>query len=270
MNAFENFLKLINIKMETPTPYGWFHFLWLAIMIIASIVVGVYAKKATQKQNKIFLISISLIMIAFEIYKQLSFSFNVDSGAWSYQWYSFPFQFCSVPMYVMLLAGVLKEGKFRDCLYSFLGTYGLFAGMAVMLMPGDVFTSTLGINIQTMLHHSEMFVVGIYILASGKFKFDFKTLLKGFYVFLVVLGMALILNIIVFNSGVLNGQTFNMFFISPYFPCTLFGFSAIYGKVPYVIFLLIYIIAFTLASYIVLLISRLISIIKKHKKIMKK
>jgi hypothetical protein len=65
-------------------------------------------------------------------------------------------------MYVGLLAGLLKEGKVRRALYSFLGTFCLFAGLAVMVYPNDVFTSTLGISIQTMVHHGGMTVLGIY------------------------------------------------------------------------------------------------------------
>jgi hypothetical protein len=49
-----------------------------------------------------------------------------------------------------------------------------------------------------------------------------------------------------------------MFFVSPYFDCTLPVLSAIYPKVPYIAFLLIYNIGFAIVSLIVYSIQKLI------------
>ena len=48
-----------------------------------------------------------LIIILFLI----NFSFNYDSlhTWWNYQWYAFPFQFCSTPMYVGLIAALTNS-----------------------------------------------------------------------------------------------------------------------------------------------------------------
>ena len=82
-------------------------------------------------------------------------------------------------MYIFLIAALIKKGKVQDSLFAFLGTYALFAGLAVMLYPNDVFTTTIGINIQTMVHHGLMLVGGVYILASGRAKLEHKTILKS-------------------------------------------------------------------------------------------
>ena len=50
-----------------------------------------------------------------------------------------------------------------------------------------------------------------------------------------------ILNEIMFYSGILGDETFNMFFISPYFQTTLPVYCNIQPKVPYPIFLFLYI-----------------------------
>jgi hypothetical protein len=47
-------------------------------------------------------------------------------------------------------------------------------------------------------------------------------------------------------------ETFNMFFISPHFPCTLPVLSGIYGKIPYPAFLLLYLVGFALIAAIIL------------------
>lgn len=59
-------------------------------------------------------------------------------------------------------------------------------------------------------------------------------------------------------------DTFNMFFIGPYFPNHLPILSGIYVSAPYTIFLLVYIFGFTLVSYIILLCAKVLSIVKNE------
>ena len=54
-----------------------------------------------------------------------------DGLSYNYAWYAFPWQFCSTPMYIGLLAG-LSKGKLHDHFCAYLATFALFAGTAVM------------------------------------------------------------------------------------------------------------------------------------------
>jgi len=83
-------------------------------------------RHSNDKQDKNILLVCSIIMLAFEVYKQLVFT--VEKDVWDYQWYVFPFQFCSVPMYVAFITAFLKPGKVKNAMYNFLGTFGLFVG----------------------------------------------------------------------------------------------------------------------------------------------
>jgi len=67
--------------------------------------------------------------------------------------------------------------------------------------------------------------------------------------FLVLICAAQMLNAVV---PTFTDETFNMFYISWKFDCTLPVLSAIYPKVPYVVFLLLYIIGFSIAAAIVM------------------
>ena len=60
----------------------------------------------------------------------------------------------------------------------------------------------------------------------------------------------MILNVTFVKSGITGGSTFNMFFISPYFPCTLPVLSEIYPVVPYPVFLLLYVLGFITLGFI--------------------
>lgn len=207
-------------------------------------------------------------MICLELYKQFIFSYSIVDGVitWEYQWYAFPFQFCSTPMYVALIGSLVKKGKFQECLYSFLATFGLFGGLIVMLVPSTVFMEYIGINIQTMVHHGLMIVIGVVLLSSKAVKLEHKTILKAGYVFLCLTALALLMNCLYVWYG--GTHDFNMFYISPYKESELLVFKDIQKVVPYAIFLLSYIVGFSLAGYIVLLIAMLINyIILSRKKV---
>ena len=52
---------------------------------------------------------------------------------------------------------------------------------------------------------------------SENVKVEKQDMIDGFKVFLVFALLAEILNITVYNMDILNGEEFNMFYISPYF-----------------------------------------------------
>ncbi len=251
---FEKILTVLNAQMTEPSLYGWFHWLCLFALLGACALVCVKAKNLNDKQFDIVLGSIAGLLIALEIYKQFNFAYNPDDDSWAFHWGAFPFQFCSTPMYVMLAAVFIKKQSIREALYCFLGTYGLFAGAAVMLYPSTVFTETIGINLQTMIHHGAMVVVGVMMYTCRKIPASKQTALKGMPVFVVLVTIALIMNILYGEFGNPD-YDFNMFYISPYGSCLLPVFEAIQKSVPYIVFLGLYIVGFTVAAYLMSLLA---------------
>lgn len=256
MAFWKEVLRLLDLEMERPTMYGWFHLLWFALSIAVGVVLCVRFKQGTEKQARRIVLITAIVVTLLEIYKQINYSFSYEGDviAFSYQWYAFPWQFCSMPMYVGLLAGVTK-GKVHRCLCAFLATYAVFAGLCVMLYPVDVFTKTIGISIQTMVCHGSMITVGIYLLYTNYVKSDHKTLLQGLLVFVAAVLSATVLNEIAYRTGLTEEHYFNMFYISPHADPHLPVYSTVQELVPYPWCLLIYIAAFTLAAYAILLIS---------------
>ena len=247
-------LEFLNANMNRPIPYGplsqgWFHYASLALVIVGSIIAITRMKNMSDQKLKKVLLVFSLILIAFEVYKQVIFSYQSN---WDYPWYIFPFQFCSTPMYVALIAGLSRNKKVFDALKTFLATFGLFAGIAVMLYPMTVFVNTVGINIQTMVHHGGMAIIGLGLLAN-QVKLESKSILKASAVFSILVGIALLMNT-VFNMWIHDG-TFNMFFINPLFENGLPILGLFQPLVPAPIFILIYIFGFSLLAYIMLLIG---------------
>ena len=256
MAFWKEILQFLNLDMETPTMFGWFHILFFALSIGIGVLLCILYKEGTEKQARRIVLFTAILVTVLEIYKQINFSFSYSDEAitFSYQWYAFPWQFCSMPMYVGLLAGITR-GKVHRCLCAFLATYAVFAGVCVMLYPVDVFTNTIGINIQTMVCHGSMITVGLYLLYTNYVKSDHKTLLQGLLVFAVAVLSATVMNEIAYRTGLTEEHYFNMFYISPHADPHLPVYSTVQELVPYPWCLLIYIAAFALAAYVILLIS---------------
>lgn len=255
MEFWTKVLQLLDTQMETPACYGVYHIVFLALMLLATVYLCVFRKTDSADRVRKVVFVTALIVIILEIYKLINYSFSYADGkiTYDFQWYAFPFQFCSTPMYVGLLAGLIKKGKVHDALCAYLATFAIFAGLCVMIYPGDVFTSTAGINFQTMICHGTMLPIGAYLYATGHVKLNHKTILKALCVFAVAVGIAMILNEVAHTTGLLERESFNMFYISPYQPPHLPIYSNVQTIVPYPWSLIIYLAGFTAAAYIMLL-----------------
>ena len=271
MDFLRTLIEVLDTRMITPEPYGWFHLLWLAASVIAGILLFKFLKPGTEKQVRGVLLVISLLSILAEIYKQFNYTFSVDGDVINadYQWYAFPYQFCSTPIFVLPFVSFLKDSKFRDAFVAYMAFFSLFGGIAVFFYPNDVFISTLGINIQTMIHHGSQIVLGIFFIVHSRRKINLKFHLKSVPVFASLVAIAIIMNECSFSILTSKGMddTFNMFFISRHFECTLPILSGIYEAVPYLVFSLIYILGFAVISLIIFALSKLIVYLVGRKKV---
>ena len=116
MNAFEKILHFLQGSMKIPTNFGIFHICcWIAV-ILATVALVYFFRKAEDKSIRRFVLIVWVVLVVLELYKQLALSMTVVDGVatWKYCWYAFPFQFCSTPLYVMPFIAFLKDGKLRD------------------------------------------------------------------------------------------------------------------------------------------------------------
>lgn len=254
MTFWQSLLSFLDSSMETPLPYGVFHVGWFLLSFVAAIPLCLYPKNPSKTHVRRVVWVTALIVALLEVYKQINYSFSYENGiAYDYQWYAFPFQFCSTPMYVGLLAGIFRKGKIHDSLCAYLATYAVFAGLSVMVYPVSVFIPTVGINIQTMVCHGSMITIGMYLFYTGHVQLKHKTILRAMPVFAAAVALAVIGNEIAYRTGLLERETFNMFYISPYCDPHLPVYSLVQGVIPFPFCLMIYIAGFTAAAYLVLL-----------------
>lgn len=267
----EKILIFLETKGDTPSVYGVYHICCILACILLTALLIVFFKNAKDDTFRRIALIIWIIMVVFEVYKEVCFvGSSVKDGKvkWDYSWYAFPYQLCSTPLYLMPFVFLLKDCKLRDAVIAFLGTFSVFGGLVNYIYPEQVFVSQIGISIQTMVHHGLQLVFGIYALVYVRKKLNFKFFLSSIIVFICVLIVAVLLNEIFYYSFIKDlGETFNMFFISPHFDCTLPILSIIYPKVPYFAFFLIYTLGFIICAFIMYVIPYgIIKVIEKKSK----
>ena len=260
MNFFEKIIYSLQATMQTPTPFGWFHILCIFLTLFSIFILYKLRNKYNEKQLKTVLFIYGFIALVLELLKQISWSFNYENGIikWDYQWYAFPFQLCSTPIYVSLICVFLKNNKLRQSLLSYISFITILGSFMTIIIPTSCFTKDVLVNIHTMWLHCGSFVLSIYLVMTKEVDLNIKNLIKAIIVFLIFVLFSEILNIVLYNSGILKDETFNMFYISPYFISSLPVFDVIQQNVEFIIFLLIYIISILLGSIIVYLIEKII------------
>ncbi len=154
-----------------------------------------------------------LILASGELYKQLFLYYHINHGI--YDWWFFPFQLCSVPMYLCLLAPFLKQGKIKTALLTFMQDYNLMGGIAALAVPEGFSHIHWSLTLHGYLWHILLIVIGAVIWMSGDSDLSSRGFIRTIPVFVVCCCIATLIN--VFAPG--HGQA-DMFYISPYHPST--------------------------------------------------
>lgn len=221
-----------------PVVYGAFHSLSLVLVLGLCLLMILLRKHLPRGERplrrSLWLFGMGLLLL--ELGKQLVYSYDPVAG-WAYNWSRFPFQFCSSPIYIALVAMCLREGRVRKTCLAFLATYSPVAGCAVLFWPSsDVFSPILFLDIHTMLWHGAMVLFGLYLWLSGAVRPSVSTALRAFLLFLPLNFIALGLNEAAHFMGFAGAYEFNMFYISRYYTCHIPLLSWVQAHAPYPVF----------------------------------
>ena len=261
MNFFEKIFYALQFEISRPKSYGVFHIGCLLISFLILFYLIKRKEKDHEKSLKRILLIYGFGVLLTEVLKQITWSLNYDKVlnivTWDYQWYAFPFQLCTTPIFISIICVFLKKSKLRDSLLSYMAFFTILGSIATAVYPETCFVQTLLVDIHTMLLHLGSLVVSIYLLKK-EININFKSLLSGYKVFIVFVLLAQILNITIYKSGIIMDETFNMFYISPYFESSLPLYNTIQSNAPYLVFLLFYLVTIFIGGLIVFGITKLI------------
>lgn len=206
----KNFFEWTAWTMERPQAYGAFHLLFFLIGLAVVIGLAYLLSKANDKQNKIILIVSASVLLVFEIYKQLFYYYVIGNG--SYQWWIFPFQLCSAPMYLCFVAVFLKPGKIQNAIFNFMLAFNLMSGFIAFLEPSGLTHEYWTLTIHAFTWHLLIVFVGLYLGMSGRAGRTFKEYKGASIVFAILCGIAFIINVSLWK---VSNHSVNMFYVGP-------------------------------------------------------
>jgi uncharacterized membrane protein YwaF len=197
-------------EMTPPPAYGAFHLSFTFVGVALSFLLAYKLRNLGERGHKAVLFCSSMFLIITEIYKQCFYYFYRENHEYNYG--IFPFQLCSVPMYLCMIAVFLKPGKVRDGIYGFMTTYNLLGGIMAFIEPSGITHGYLTLTLHAYLWHMTLIFIGIYLIISGRCAKTKKDFLQAAATFVVLCAVAFCINIIFWDAA--NGDI-NMFFVGP-------------------------------------------------------
>ena len=258
MNLIERLMKATVYPIDRPAAYGLYHILFMIISLVIIISFCYLMRKNSEKTFRIVLISMGSFLILTEIYKQFYYLYAI--GVEGYDWDMLPFQLCSVPMYISVVAGCMKKCKARDCILEYLVTIGFLGGIMAYLEPSGILHNDLFKLLHSSIWHAMLIWIALYILFTKNANLKIKDYPKALIVFVGVVVIATTLNL-VFKDKASVG--FNMCYISPFrnTPLAVFkDFDVFFKNVlgtyfGRIVSIMIYLIGVSLGGFVIYLVS---------------
>ena len=210
MNYFFDFDNIITNKVD------WFfniNHLMLILGIATFIVMSAFLLHAkTEKGKKITRIFLAIVLFVFEVsrtvYKYLMHTAHGGTAQNFNWWWNISFQMCAIMCWTTIItlissAFLKKENKFLQLLYNILFGCAMIGGILTFCYPDCISESypiLHFINFQTILVHSLLIFVPIYLIVSGQFKVQLKNIWKAFVGYVYVGAVAMTASIISGNN----------------------------------------------------------------------
>lgn len=206
----DSFFDAIACPMEQPPAYGTFHILFTLIGFTVCAFSAWKLRYVTDKAAGRILLLCGLALSLSEVFKQFFCYYVIADN--TYHWGEFPFQLCSIPMYMCLFAPFLKAGKLQRAMYSFMVLYNLLGGAIAFAEPSGLLHGYWFLTMHSCMWHMLLVFIGLFLCFSkrgGNQKSDYPS---ATWVFIALCGTAFLLNCFV-QLGL--EKEMNMFFVGP-------------------------------------------------------
>ena len=100
-----------------PRAFGGFHLVWLLLCVGISVVAGIVGARTGKRKNDAVVFAFGMAFVVLELLKQGISYFSLYGGV--YDFGIFPFQFCSLPLYLFTLLPLFGGERLREWGYRF-------------------------------------------------------------------------------------------------------------------------------------------------------
>ena len=198
------------IKTAIPKAYGPLHLSFMLIGFLVSYLLARKLRHLSDRGNRRLLLGIGIFLLLTEVYKQLLYCLVISPEA--YQWGIFPFHLCSVPMYLCIIAPLLKKGPVQQGMYNFMMLYNLLGGAIAFLEPSGLLHPYATLTAHALVWHMSLVFIGLYLMCSGRGGSDGNAYKGATITFLALCAVAFYINLSFWN---ISGGRLNMFFVGP-------------------------------------------------------
>lgn len=210
IEVLDSFFESMAWRMEPPPPYGLFHILYMLIGFSCCALLAWCLRGTGEKTIDRILFFLGVILMVSEVFKQGIYYFVICDNR--YFWGEFPFQMCSVPMYICLFAPWLKQGRLKRGLYAVVALYNFPGGAIAFSEPTGMLHEYWFLTVHSLTWHMLLVFIGLLLLfsksaGSKRSDYPFATV-----AFLVLCAVAFGMNSFV-QYGL--GDSMNMFFVGP-------------------------------------------------------
>lgn len=244
LEFYEKTMDLLAIPMHRIRPYSIEHLEIAAIVVVAAILVAfLFAKTGASRAGVIA--TFSVVLLLFEILKQCLLTHVRGSYGWS----DFPWQLCSIPLYVTLAYPHMKKG--RDTADVFLMTFGFLGGAAALIVPESSFYPYLLLTIQSLVWHGILLMLSLYLMMSCAKSRSVQAFRPAAVWYLLAAVIAIVINFV--TKDISRGAS-NMFFLGPNYP-HMYILNAIYKAYGWIVESVAMILATLAAAFVVYFVS---------------
>ena len=236
------FLQWTAWVMEKPAAYGWFHILSTVILLAVTIFAAWRLRNVSEKGNRVVLGVVGGFLLLTEVYKIL-FHIYVNPYDWGFMG-CFPFQLCSVPMYLSLFCALCKNQKVNSWLYECMFAVNMFGGIMAFIEPSGIQHGFVTLTAHAYIWHMLLIFIGLYLYLSKRACVDRNGYKKAAITYLASCAVAQSFNLIF-------AEEVNCFYISPYVQSPLAVFKDIYAACGWLVNMVLLMVALLIASGIV-------------------
>ena len=195
------------------------------------------------------------VLVVLEAVKQLLLYFKINDGA--FDWWYFPFQLCSVPMYLCILLPFVHR-TFRKTFYTFIGGYTSISAAAALIYPEDFLRREGLLTAHGFLWHGILLFLGLLILITGAADSRGKGICSAFGLYAFFCMTAVLFNMAtvpIIQPG-LPHKYASMFYLDPYHPSVQPLVGAVQKGIGIPAGLVLYALAIAAVSSVVILLSQ--------------
>ena len=224
----QSILRMTAWPMTPPVPYSAFHILLtvfgagFAVSFARFFGRKIRSMASPEPYFRHILFSCGVLLALMELYKQ-AFLYVIEFHG-HFDWWYFPFQLCSLPMYLCLLLPFVPH-KYQRIFCTFMYNYNLLGAVMVFVDPSGLMHPYWTLTLHGFIWHILLIFIGLLI---AFFRMVLPTA-KGFWQSTAVFAVGCVIATIINVTSHPYGNA-DMFYITPYYATTQIVYSQIAAK----------------------------------------